>query len=661
MKKVLSVLVVAFLFILGGCKEEILLPEMVNGEDGKSTIFSFGVIAPTDDHTNGGVMFNIGYDNNSSGSLDDEEILASAPIWHGNDGANGTDGTDGDNVTIGEDGYWYINGEKTNTKAVGEDGTNGTNGTDGADGHSPYIEDGYWWVWDVETNQFINTGELSQGEKGDTGADGLTPNILFINNDVSPTEDHTNGGILVTAIWDKNYDELITESEIIGMYTVWHGNDGADGDTPFINEDGYWQINEYVTVWKAQGEQGPTGPKGDKGDTGVDGFSPYVSESGYWVFMLNGVEIESTIPATGPQGPQGDKGDKGDVVGYTISTANECDGTSGYRITIDTDPIQWFEVCDGKMGETGLTGFQYLARTSEKEAGCFTIEFGLDINRNEVLDDEEVNDLQTQTVCDGLTTLFVMTPKIDGCFTIYSGLDTNYNGVLDRGEVNDDNTREVCDGISTLVEVDVDEEEGCVTVSYYYDDNYNGEIDDGDVFIDEYTVCNGEMGEGSLVTITPTDNEGCVLVETWIDANNNGEVDEGEELVDSATICDGEVGPAGPQGPAGPIGPQGIQGLPGDNGLNSLIRMCKITYGSNKGCTMIKVGLDLDDDGYLDSNEITQTTIVCDGEDGDVGNIKVDVCHKYWAGWRYKYKTLNISINALGAHLNNGDTLGACN
>ncbi len=49
-------------------------------------------------------------------------------------GVNGSNGEDGSVVTIGEDGYWYIDGVKTDVKAKGEDGTDGTNGTDGEDG-----------------------------------------------------------------------------------------------------------------------------------------------------------------------------------------------------------------------------------------------------------------------------------------------------------------------------------------------------------------------------------------------------------------------------------------------------------------------------------------------------------------------------------------------
>ncbi len=51
-------------------------------------------------------------------------------------GENGNDGNDGQTPTIeiSEDGYWVINGEKTDVKAEGQDGEPGKDGEDGEDG-----------------------------------------------------------------------------------------------------------------------------------------------------------------------------------------------------------------------------------------------------------------------------------------------------------------------------------------------------------------------------------------------------------------------------------------------------------------------------------------------------------------------------------------------
>lgn len=61
----------------------------------------------------------------------------------GKDGAAGKDGKPGSVVTIGSDGYWYIDGVKTEYKAQGEKGDKGDQGETGAQGpQGPKGEDG---------------------------------------------------------------------------------------------------------------------------------------------------------------------------------------------------------------------------------------------------------------------------------------------------------------------------------------------------------------------------------------------------------------------------------------------------------------------------------------------------------------------------------------
>lgn len=81
----------------------------------------------------------------------------------GETGAQGVAGKDGSIVTIGEDGFWYIDGKKTDVKAQGEKGEKGDKGETGAagaqgaagkDGYSPYIgEDGFWYFYNAETHK----------------------------------------------------------------------------------------------------------------------------------------------------------------------------------------------------------------------------------------------------------------------------------------------------------------------------------------------------------------------------------------------------------------------------------------------------------------------------------------------------------------------------
>ena len=85
-------------------------------------------------------------------------------LTHGQDGVDGKDGKDAAVWTIETDGYWYLNGEKTEYKAIGIDGKDGVNGTDGVDGKDGADgkdgvdgkdgENGYYYVPNTETGMF---------------------------------------------------------------------------------------------------------------------------------------------------------------------------------------------------------------------------------------------------------------------------------------------------------------------------------------------------------------------------------------------------------------------------------------------------------------------------------------------------------------------------
>ena len=90
----------------------------------------------------------------------------------------GKDGKDAitPTIEISEDGYWVINGAKTEIKAVGTDGVDGKDGKDGVDGKNgsngvdPTIEiseDGYWVINGKKTNvkasSDVNVDENPQG------------------------------------------------------------------------------------------------------------------------------------------------------------------------------------------------------------------------------------------------------------------------------------------------------------------------------------------------------------------------------------------------------------------------------------------------------------------------------------------------------------------
>ncbi len=86
-------------------------------------------------------------------------------IKHGKDGANGADGKNATVWTIGEDGFWYQDGVKTEFKAIGVDGAKGDKGDKGDKG---------------ETGAAGAKGDKGdKGDKGETGATGAKGDTYY--------------------------------------------------------------------------------------------------------------------------------------------------------------------------------------------------------------------------------------------------------------------------------------------------------------------------------------------------------------------------------------------------------------------------------------------------------------------------------------------------
>jgi|GEM_PF-2973668 len=90
-------------------------------------------------------------------------------------GTNGTNGDDGTSpvITAGEDGFWYINSEKTEASWKGEDGQDGKDGKDGEDGQEgkdgqdgkdavvTIGADGFWYINGVKTATRAQAGVVA--------------------------------------------------------------------------------------------------------------------------------------------------------------------------------------------------------------------------------------------------------------------------------------------------------------------------------------------------------------------------------------------------------------------------------------------------------------------------------------------------------------------
>lgn len=117
----------------------------------------------------------------------------------------------------------------------------------------------------------------------------------------------------------------------------------------------------------------------------------------------------------------------------------------------------------------------------------------------------------------------------------------------------------------------------------------------------------GADGLASLVSLEDAAAADCpaggVVVRTGVDEDRDGTLQD-DEVDDTATLCqgDGGEGTEGPEGPRGPAGPA------------SLIRLDPAgqTGECTFGGTSVSTGIDANDDGVLDDDEVENTAVICE-------------------------------------------------
>ncbi|WP_297868451.1 hypothetical protein [uncultured Flavobacterium sp.] len=120
--------------------------------------------------------------------------------------------------------------------------------------------------------------------------------------------------------------------------------------------------------------------------------------------------------------------------------------------------------------------------------------------------------------------------------------------------------------------------------------------------------------------------DGLSAYQIWINNGNTGTEIEFIASLQGAQGPQGIQGPAGANGSDGATGPQGPAGANGNNGAdgkNALVNTTLEPAGANcaTGGTKIEVGIDINENGVLDVNEIniSQTKYVCNGAQGPQG------------------------------------------
>lgn len=272
----------------------------------------------------------------------------------------------------------------------------------------------------------------------------------------------------------------------------------------------------------------------------------------------------------------------------------------------------------GTDEETGPEGLDALLAAAEAPPGTpcpeggIRIEGGLDQDRDGTLDPEEVED--TAYVCDqpagasGARFLVESAPASaadceQGGVVLESGLDDDRDEILDDIEV--DFTRVICagrDGPSQRVEIEPEPPGSSCTaggqrISEGVDANRDGALQPTEIASVSF-VCDPVAGlvQTSTLGAGPECAGGGLRLERGLDADGDGTLSL-TEVVDVAFLC------------AGP------------DGLARVTRTSTEAPGSNcsSGGIRLETGRDADRDGILDNDEIESTSFVCDGAPGADG------------------------------------------
>ena len=252
----------------------------------------------------------------------------------GDAGKNGADAA-APTIEISKDGYWVINGEKTEIKATGSAGTNGSMGTDGREVEfrkgTTHIQWRYKGEADSAWRDLISISEL-QGVAGSNGTNG------------TDGEDGKDGREVVfrtgeTHIQWKYKNEADTEwKDLIALATL-KGADGKDGS------DVQFKVGETHLQWKYAGDP----------DTAWKDLVAIEAIKG-----ADGREVEFNVDAERGYVQWRYKGDEAWTDLSELSVFNGADGASAYDVAVkngfEGTEAEWLESLKGSKGDKGDKG-----------------------------------------------------------------------------------------------------------------------------------------------------------------------------------------------------------------------------------------------------------------------------------------------------------------
>ncbi|VNT20121.1 putative collagen-like surface-anchored protein [Streptococcus pneumoniae] len=332
--------------------------------------------------------------------------------------------------------------------------------------------------------------------------------------------------------------------------------------TFYLDNDGNGVYTEGVDelVQKIAIKDGAKGEKGDQGERGLTGAQGAKGEKG----------DRGERGLTGAQGAKGEKGDRGE---RGLTGAQGAKGEKGDRGERGLTGAQGAKGEKGAQGERGLTGAQG-AKGEKGDKG----EQGLQGRDGE----------QGPKGEDGKTPTVKVTDGQDGTHTI-----TINDG---KGGITTTVVRDGFDGASPLVSTHRNEADKTTTVIFYYDLNDNNQFDEGDTKLKEVVIADGKQGpkgdkgdngkDGFTPEVTVTDNNNGTHTITITQPDNRPSL---------TTIV--------------------------KNGEDGKTPKVKAERDDAKKQTTLTFYIDKDGDGSYTAgkDELVQTTVVKDGQDGAAG------------------------------------------
>jgi hypothetical protein len=181
---------------------------------------------------------------------------------------------------------------------------------------------------------------------------------------------------------------------------------------------------------------------------------------------------------------------------------------------------------------------------------------------------------------------------------------------------------------------------GGTAIATFLDKNLNGVMDAGEEILSKQLVCNGGQGsQGNngqngingingvngaagagigLIQIVASSAQcptGGKVYTYFLDKDNDGDLDNEDSVIATQIVCNGLNGTNGTNGN------NGTNGSNGTNGHSAAFSQASADHTScANGGIVVNMGVDLNNNGLLDTSEIKQVAVVCNGNTGQKGD-----------------------------------------